>query len=366
MIGLALSGGGSRAMAFHLGCLRSLNSLGLLNKVSVISTISGGSVIGAYYAYMPSKSFDEFESDIRRFLRSGFQRAILAELLKPRNAIRSFINFTVSNYDLVTKRVLNRSPEFRGWPSRTDLFAKILQQLIFSDLRMNSVRREMRVVIGACDLCTESAFRFGDSRSGSWRLGEMVDGNVMVALAVAASAAYPLFLPALDRKWMFRIGATEVEHRVLLSDGGIYDNLGFRVLEPERDPAISIHSFPCDYIIACNAGHGLASGQGLPTRFYSRVQTAFSMVHRLVGNAAMSRLHELLRSKRIKGFILPYLGQLDAEPPVVSEKLVARSEVIGYPTDFAAMSEEWIDRLSTRGEQVTRVLADSYLKDLLD
>ena len=28
MIGLALSGGGSRAMAFHLGCLRALNDMG--------------------------------------------------------------------------------------------------------------------------------------------------------------------------------------------------------------------------------------------------------------------------------------------------------------------------------------------------
>src|SRR5260221_8603019 len=86
-IGLALSGGGSRAIAFHLGCLKALNELGLLDRVNVISTISGGSVIGAYYAYNPNKSFQEFESDIRRFLRSGFQRAILTEVLKPRNAL---------------------------------------------------------------------------------------------------------------------------------------------------------------------------------------------------------------------------------------------------------------------------------------
>lgn len=45
-IGLALSGGGSRAMAFHLGCLRALNQLGLLDRIDVLSTVSGGSVIG--------------------------------------------------------------------------------------------------------------------------------------------------------------------------------------------------------------------------------------------------------------------------------------------------------------------------------
>jgi NTE family protein len=48
-IGLALSGGGARAIAFHLGCLRALKHLGLLDRVSVLSTVSGGSVIGAYY-----------------------------------------------------------------------------------------------------------------------------------------------------------------------------------------------------------------------------------------------------------------------------------------------------------------------------
>lgn len=55
MIGLALSGGGSRAMAFHLGCLRALDDVGILDQIRVLSTISGGSVIGAYYAYTPGK-----------------------------------------------------------------------------------------------------------------------------------------------------------------------------------------------------------------------------------------------------------------------------------------------------------------------
>ena len=50
-IGLSLSGGGSRAIAFHLGCLRALHDRGILDQVRVISTVSGGSIIGAMYAY---------------------------------------------------------------------------------------------------------------------------------------------------------------------------------------------------------------------------------------------------------------------------------------------------------------------------
>ncbi len=49
-IALALFGGGARAMAFHLGCLRALHELGILGRVRILSTVSGGSVIGALYA----------------------------------------------------------------------------------------------------------------------------------------------------------------------------------------------------------------------------------------------------------------------------------------------------------------------------
>ena len=48
-LGLALSGGGFRASFFHLGVLRRLAELDLLRHLSVLSTVSGGSVVGALY-----------------------------------------------------------------------------------------------------------------------------------------------------------------------------------------------------------------------------------------------------------------------------------------------------------------------------
>jgi NTE family protein len=48
-IGIALSGGGFRAAAFHLGTLNKLQELGVLSEARVISSISGGSIAGAYY-----------------------------------------------------------------------------------------------------------------------------------------------------------------------------------------------------------------------------------------------------------------------------------------------------------------------------
>src|SRR6266446_1001677 len=43
-IALCLSGGGYRAMIFHLGALIRLNEIGLLQKLSRVSSVSGGSI----------------------------------------------------------------------------------------------------------------------------------------------------------------------------------------------------------------------------------------------------------------------------------------------------------------------------------
>jgi predicted acylesterase/phospholipase RssA len=49
-IALALSGGGTRAVGFHLGALSYLDRVGLLENVRMLSTVSGGSAVGMGYA----------------------------------------------------------------------------------------------------------------------------------------------------------------------------------------------------------------------------------------------------------------------------------------------------------------------------
>jgi len=60
-VGVCLSGGGARAASASMGELRGLRSLGLLDRVSVLSTVSGGSWAGVTFTYLPSDiSDDEF------------------------------------------------------------------------------------------------------------------------------------------------------------------------------------------------------------------------------------------------------------------------------------------------------------------
>jgi NTE family protein len=141
----------------------------------------------------------------------------------------------------------------------------------------------------------------------------------------------------------------ESEHRVLLTDGGVYDNLGLQVLEPRRDTSVSLHSFACEYLIACSAGHGQEAGITIPSGFYRRVQRAFGIVHRKAQDSTMHRLHEMKEARLIRGFVLPYLGQIDERLPWEPGVLTPRAEVIGYPTNFRAMSQRGSSDCQTGG-----------------
>jgi NTE family protein len=61
-LGLALSGGGHRAAFFHIGVLARLAELGLLRPIQVVSTVSGGSIVGALY-YLHVKNLLESKTD---------------------------------------------------------------------------------------------------------------------------------------------------------------------------------------------------------------------------------------------------------------------------------------------------------------
>jgi NTE family protein len=202
-------------------------------------------------------------------------------------------------------------------------------------------------------------------QSGSWRWGKLHRNDVSVAHAVAASAAYPLFLPALDETFTFENKGALRPDRVILTDGGIYDNLGLGCLWPDRSPDVSLNVISVDTIICCSAGYGLR--QEPPSQFFlARMLSVFSMLFDRAQNASIHRLHEEQRFGRIKSFIFPYLGQLDRQLPNPPENLVRREEAHSYPTNFNAMPPAWIDRLSLRGEQLTLCLARAYIPHLIN
>ncbi|KAB0265827.1 patatin-like phospholipase family protein [Microvirga brassicacearum] len=97
-VALALSGGGSRAMAFHLGCLKALHEAGLLKQTSVISSVSGGSVIAALYCSHPG-DFADFERRVRELLQRGFVWPSLGTALTTLEGVKAAATFALLAID---------------------------------------------------------------------------------------------------------------------------------------------------------------------------------------------------------------------------------------------------------------------------
>lgn len=270
--GLALSGGGSRAIAFHLGCLRALRDRGLLDEVGVLSAVSGGAVLAAMYAYSDD-DFESFEARVRSLLRRGLQVDLARATFSPLHLARTMGTSLIAGvaakgaqaarralalgHDLLNRDNRSRPPVYLAqitpplprWASRTTAFESVLRTRLFGDALVRHPQRAgIDVVLNATELRTGTAFRFGSRTSACSRFGS-VQQEVTVATAVAASAAYPAFLPALHKRYTFeRRGETTTE-RVVLTDGGVYDNLGASCLDPTRDPDFTAHVYPCDRLI---------------------------------------------------------------------------------------------------------------------
>jgi hypothetical protein len=58
-VGVAMSGGGSRSLTCAIGQYRALRYLGVLDKVAVISSVSGGTWASASFVYLPSNFEDD-------------------------------------------------------------------------------------------------------------------------------------------------------------------------------------------------------------------------------------------------------------------------------------------------------------------
>ena len=371
-LALALSGGGSRAMVFHLGCLRALRDAGLLDKVAVISSVSGGSVLAALYCHTPG-SFEDFEAKARGLIARGFLRPALWKALTTSEGVKALFFYAVivaerlaaRSVGLVLRILRIRARLRWRWlkqsliprrASRTTILRQVFSS-IFESALLPALRADRpKLIVVACELQTKSAFYFAADEVSSWRFGATSPENIEIAEAVSASAAYPIALPALDRKFEFtkKDGSTSTD-RVILTDGGVYDNLGLAPLWPDRDGSISFHVGRYSRIIACRAGYALEAAPA-PSFATTRVAAAFESIFARAQNFAVKRLFDLREMGQLDDVLHPYLGQADHRLACRPPDLISCEEVAGYPTDFSAMPSEWIEKLVKRGEQVTHAL----------
>jgi len=214
-IALCLSGGGYRAMVFHLGSLIRLNELGYLSRLDRVSSVSGGSITAAMLG-LRWQHLDFIDRIARR---------LIPEVVEP---IRSFAEVSVD-----AKAIL--SGIFLPGTIAEKVEHAYDKHLFHGATLLDLPDDPPRFVINATNVQTGALWRFSKPYMRDYQVGEVRNPKVSLAKAVAASSAFPPVLsPArlsldLDQ---YSPAAGESHHSpdfmkdVFLSDGGVYDNLG--------------------------------------------------------------------------------------------------------------------------------------------
>jgi NTE family protein len=239
---LALSGGGARAASFHYGVLQALREARghdgrpLTQHIALITSVSGGSVLAAYYALHGEAGLD------------GFDAAYLARdwsVRRPGSPL---------GWIGLTRGGMNGPAQLADW----------LDANVYDGARVGAMTAGPRVVINATDLYNATPFAFTPLFFDAI-CSNLTD--VRVGDAVAASMAAPVaFRPVLleiypaacdgPPAWTGRVladrtasenvrqtarafqnyrGEARAAQRYLhLSDGGLVDNLGLLSLQVVR------------------------------------------------------------------------------------------------------------------------------------
>ncbi len=200
-VGLAISGGGSRAANFGAAVLFELQEQGLLEKVDFISSVSGGSLAAAAYGlrrYPPESSRPTFtRAAIDNLFSRDFELRWIGRWFYPWNALR----YWVTAFD------------------RSDMMAQVFEANVFHGATFNHLQRRPKVLINAVNFVSGRKFVF--SNEAFRDLGSDLS-RYPVARAVMASGAFPgVFANVTLRNYLESPGPY-----VHLFDGGPIDNLG--------------------------------------------------------------------------------------------------------------------------------------------
>ncbi len=211
---LCLSGGGYRAMVFHIGAIWRLHETGLLATLKRISSVSGGSITAGVLALKWNSLI------LKPFERRSFER----EFVRP---LRALAGETIDIGSVALGLVLPGGVSGR--------IAAAYDKRLFHGATLQDLPDEPRFVINATNVQSGALWRFMKPFMADYRIGVVDRPTIPLATAVTASSSFP---PVLSPMTM-EINAAKVRKvkgndlhaipytsRIVLSDGGVYDNLG--------------------------------------------------------------------------------------------------------------------------------------------
>jgi NTE family protein len=213
-IALCLSGGGYRAMLFHLGSLWRLNEAGFLKKLDRVSSVSGGSIVAGVLGMNWARlAFDQ----------NGVAQQFMQQVVAP---IRSLAGKTIDEGAILA-----------GIFTPGTISEKVVNAYrshLYGSSTLQALPVWPRFVINATNVQSGVLWRFMRPYMRDYLVGEVKNPTVELAVAVAASSAFPPVLSPLKLELKnddFTPGNEPLHQApyttdVLLTDGGVYDNLG--------------------------------------------------------------------------------------------------------------------------------------------
>jgi NTE family protein len=240
---LCLSGGGFRATLFHLGALRRLNELGVLSRAQVITSVSGGSILNGVLATRWGNLHRDQDGTFTNFdtLVGEVVRAFCARDLRTRLLVGTRLD--LRNLPVLIRNLGSVPANFLA-----EAYEQLFQRRRLADLPEPGSGIP-RFIFCATSVQTGACWHFHSgvgARMGDFYTDYCPVGDVKINDAVAASSAFPPGFGALllclppDVTWSRidpwgehrplsgkrrRLPGSS-NHRILLTDGGVYDNLG--------------------------------------------------------------------------------------------------------------------------------------------
>lgn len=222
-ISLALSGGGYRAALLHAGVIMQLSELGV--PITNISSVSGGSIIGSFVATGGDPA------DFAEAVRAGrfrLKRELTSALMLPRWL------FPFSNY------------------SRRDVHAAMLRRVLLPPEAVSQNGVELLVALtdlahaASVGVMRDGYMFAGPTTSRFFRKASAISMDDLGDLAdiVAISGAFPGAFPPKRVTARLTLNPVDiatssntVDLDLILTDGGVRDNLGLNLLEAVHDHA---------------------------------------------------------------------------------------------------------------------------------
>lgn len=254
LVAISISGGGSRSAYFAASALEQLSRFrmpgiqgpgsSLVSNIDLLSTVSGGSVAGAYFtAHVPlpkdatDAALRDFFVRFKRDMSTDFESDVVGKLVNPFHTLS-----LIGGYELGAE-ALGESFDRRLFGGQHIKYAELLKResegapilvinaTVLSEMSPFTFTRDtvLRPVFLPMDrpISGRSTTQLGTSNSSNWELEPFgwMHGDLRefpVSAAVAASSAYPALFGAIR----LRNSVNMSEPITYLADGGLVDNSG--------------------------------------------------------------------------------------------------------------------------------------------